>query len=290
MQGTIRLNLPCDAIEEPPDRQTPYTSDSLAGLVERYGDEIAPEWLKRLHLERPRKTIACLSTRTRLVKRLFDIVTALLLAALTSPLMILVAALIKLTSPGPVIYRQIRVGLNMRGTQRDRRQKRGGPPPGTHERRLGRERRRTFNYGRPFVLYKFRTMYVDAEKHGPRLAQENDPRVTPLGRLLRRTRLDELPQLWNVLRGDMSMVGPRPERPEFIARLSTEIPDYLQRLGLKPGLTGLAQIINGYDSNLESIRRKVALDLLYLQNCCLINDLKILLRTVGVVITGKGAV
>ena len=132
-------------------------------------------------------------------------------------------------------------------------------------------------------------MTVDAEKNGAQLAVKNDPRVTPIGRFLRKTRLDELPQLWNVIRGEMSLVGPRPERPEFMGELSSEIPDYLQRLGLKPGLTGVAQIVNGYDSDIESVRRKVAFDLLYLQNCCPSNDFKILLRTVRVVLTGSGA-
>jgi len=132
-------------------------------------------------------------------------------------------------------------------------------------------------------------MYLDAEKDGARFAQKDDPRVTPVGRFLRRTRLDELPQLWNVLRGDMSLVGPRPERPEFMEVLCKEIPRYNERLGLKPGITGLAQILNGYDNSLESFHKKVALDLLYLQNCCLRNDVKIIFRTLGVMISGKGA-
>ena len=145
------------------------------------------------------------------------------------------------------------------------------------------------NFGCPFTIYKFRTMRTDAEKNGAKFATQGDARVTPIGRFLRRTRIDELPQLWNVLRGDMSLVGPRPERPEFMKELSTHIPGYVDRLGLKPGLTGIAQVVNGYDNELEGFRRKVAYDLLYLQNCCLVNDLKILARTFRVVITGEGA-
>ena len=132
-------------------------------------------------------------------------------------------------------------------------------------------------------------MRNDAEKDGAQFAQKNDARVTSLGKFMRRTRVDELPQLLNILRGDMSLVGPRPERPVFVDQLSKEIPNYLNRLGLRPGLSGIAQIENGYDNDTESFRRKVAYDLLYLQNCCIRNDLKILFRTIYVVFTGKGA-
>lgn len=131
-------------------------------------------------------------------------------------------------------------------------------------------------------------MRIDAGKNGAQFSTKRDPRVTSIGRFLRKTRLDELPQLWNVLRGEMSLVGPRPERPDFIEPLSEEVPNYLLRLGIKPGLTGLAQVLNGYDNDIAGFRRKVALDLLYLQNCCVANDLKISFRTVGVVLTGKG--
>ncbi|MCG6157123.1 sugar transferase [Rubinisphaera sp. ICM_H10] len=204
--------------------------------------------------------------------------------------MLLTAIAVKLTSPGPAIFRQKRVGLNLRKNRPDRRQLELGPPSELGERRTSDSDRRTkAKYGREFTLYKFRTMRTDAEKHGAQFAQKNDPRVTSLGRFMRKTRLDELPQLLNVIRGEMSMVGPRPERPEFIAGLSEEIPNYVQRLGLKPGLTGLAQIENGYDNNTESFRRKVVYDLLYLQNCCFWNDIKILFRTIRVVMTGSGA-
>ncbi len=217
---------------------------------------------------------------------------SLLIVAL-SPVMLLVALLVRCTSRGPVIFRQVRVGLNLRVKRNDRRDplnREGLPPPGVPEhRRANTDRRAESSFGKLFVLYKFRTMQVDAESPGACFAVAGDPRITRVGRFLRRTRLDELPQLWNVLRGEMSLVGPRPERPEFIKELSAEIPGYLHRLRLRPGLTGLAQVINGYDNNLESFRKKVALDLLYLQNCSILNDLKILLRTIGVILTGRGA-
>ena len=205
--------------------------------------------------------------------------------------MIVAAVLVKLTSPGPIIYSQTRVGLNLRlKSNKDRRQSDASAPQGVEDRRgKGRDRREESNYGQPFTMYKFRTMRNDAESKGAQFAQKSDPRVTAIGRFLRRTRIDELPQLWNVLKGDMSMVGPRPERPHFMETLSSNIPNYVARLGLKPGITGMAQVVNGYDNELEGFRRKVGYDLLYLQNCCLLNDLKILFRTVRVVITGEGA-
>lgn len=249
---------------------------------------LQPAWLSRLKLEHPRRNVRSLSRGTRIAKRAMDIVGAVGLLLLLWPVMVLVAVAIKLTSPGPIIYSQVRVGLNLR-ERRDRRQRDLGPPDGAERRQAGRDRRRCASFGKPFVLYKFRTMRVDAEAHGAQWAVKGDPRVTPLGRFLRRTRLDELPQLWNVLRGEMSLVGPRPERPEFCEQLAQHIPNYLNRLGLKPGLTGLAQILNGYDTDLHSVRRKVYYDLLYLQNCCVWNDLKILFRTIGVVLRGSGA-
>jgi len=247
-------------------------------------------WITQLDLDRPRRNVQCLSSITRVFKRIVDVVGAALLLAVLWPVMILTALLVKLTSPGPVIFKQTRVGLNVRQPRRDRRNVAKGPPRDVGERRFRRlDRRGKASYGRHFVLYKFRTMRYDAEKNGAQFAVQGDTRVTPIGRFLRKTRLDELPQLWNVLRGEMSLVGPRPERPEFIEQLTEEIPEYLDRLGLKPGLTGVAQIVNGYDNNIESFRRKVAFDLLYLQNCCFWNDIKILFRTIRVVLSGSGA-
>lgn len=267
----------------------------LTDLVEEYAgarELPPPDWLRHLQLERPRKSVRCLGERTRLIKRVMDIAVSFAMLVFLAPVLAAVALLVWLTSPGPVIFRQVRTGLNLRETRRDRRESKSPAASAATDadrRAHDSNRRNAHAYGKPFVLYKFRTMRTDAEKNGAQFAVKGDSRVTPIGKFLRRSRLDELPQLWNVLRGEMTLVGPRPERPEFIEKLSDEIPDYLQRLGLKPGLTGLAQIINGYDNDIESFRRKVALDLLYLQNCCLGNDLKILVRTVSVVLTGKGA-
>lgn len=268
----------------------------LADIASYAAEESIPDvrWLTPLELDEPRCNLHSLDAGTRFAKRLTDVVGSVLLLAVLWPVMLLVALLVRLTSPGPVIFKQVRVGVNLRrrGDRRGRREQCNESDESLsqeNQRRARSDRRTEFAYGRHFTLYKFRTMRNDAEKNGAQFAVKGDARVTPLGRFLRKTRLDELPQLWNVLKGEMSLVGPRPERPEFISDLSEQIPDYLQRLGLKPGLTGVAQIVNGYDNNIESFRRKVAFDVLYLQNCCWWNDLKILLRTIRVVLSGSGA-
>lgn len=276
---------------EPPSQST---SDEFSDLYDYYvADESlpSPEWLTQLHLTRPRRNIHCLSESTRRCKRILDIIAASTLLILLAPVMLLVILAVRLTSRGPVIFRQTRVGLNLRQKRSDRRSVDNGEPRIASDERRNPEnsRRRDSGYGKPFTLYKFRTMKIDAERNGPQFAVQGDPRVTSVGWFLRKTRLDELPQLWNVLKGEMSFVGPRPERPEFIEGLTSEIPNYINRLGLKPGLTGLAQIINGYDNDIESFKRKVNFDLLYLQNCCVWNDLKIMFRTIKVVLTGSGA-
>lgn len=282
MSAPVLLEQPTTA----PDRV-----GGLSDIVHGYAEELPRTgWLTKLKLTRPRRNLTCLPLATRVFKRVIDIAVAAVLLVLTAPVMLAAAVLVKLTSPGPVIYSQTRVGLNLRKKPRHDRRQETMLPDGVEERRDGRgDRREDNNYGRPFVMYKFRTMRTDAEATGAQFAQKSDPRVTPIGRFLRRTRIDELPQLWNVLCGDMSMVGPRPERPQFMEELSSEIPNYVDRLGLKPGLTGMAQVVNGYDNEIEGFRRKVAYDLLYLQNCCVANDLKILFRTVRVVLTGEGA-
>ena len=231
-----------------------------------------------------------LAGRPPRLKRAMDTVGAIILLVLTAPILLIAVVLVRLTSSGAVIFKQTRTGLNLRKLSVEpRRDARGSIPCGAERRAPGVRDRRGFRfYGKPFVLYKLRTMCLEAEKNGPRLATVGDPRVTAVGRFLRRTRVDELPQLWNVLRGDMSLVGPRPERPELIKELSEVIPSYLGRLDSKPGLTGLAQVKNGYDTSLDSFRRKVILDIHYLRNWSIWVDVKILWSTVYVVISGKG--
>lgn len=274
------------------EEKTPQAREqNLSDIVRAYSTPLPrTEWLKRLNLVAPREKLTCLPLSTRVAKRTVDIVGALILLFLCIPIMLVSALLVLVTSPGGLIYRQIRVGLNLRGDVKpDRRQVLDSIPVAEDRRSSANDRRAVSNYGRPFTIYKFRTMRSDAEKGGAQFAQKSDPRVTTVGKFLRRTRIDELPQLWNILKGDMSLVGPRPERPQFMEQFSKSIPNYVDRLGLKPGLTGIAQVVNGYDNDLEGFKRKVAYDLLYLQNCCLLNDLKILVRTVRVVLTGEGA-
>jgi len=220
----------------------------------------------------------------RTVKRTLDIIGASVGLLLAAPLILIAAIAVKLDSPGPVFYTQVRVGVNRR-----KRNRRYSQHVGVGERR-GRERRRTDYLGMPFKMIKFRTMIQDAEKKsGPVWATQNDPRITRLGLFLRKTRIDEIPQFLSILKGDMSLVGPRPERPTFVRDLCTKVDDYHHRLDVKPGLTGLAQVENGYDSSLASVAEKVKFDLRYIRGWSLWSDVRILLKTVVVVVTGKGA-
>ncbi len=297
MTATRVFSLPPNDSQDPVQQfvsQDEIQRGGLSDIVESYGNsnEI-PEtpWLIQLNLEKSRRSTRCLGERTRLIKRMSDIVISFSMLILLLPVMLLTAILVKLTSPGEAIFKQVRVGLDQRNRYKDRRKNDStvpGPPDKKERRHPKSGRREELGYGKPFTLYKFRTMRQDAEKNGAQFAQKNDARLTAIGGFLRKTRLDEFPQLWNVLKGEMSMVGPRPERPIFIEELSEKIPNYLERLGLKPGLTGVAQVVNGYDNDTEGFRRKVAFDLLYLQNCCFLNDCKILFRTIWVVIARKG--
>lgn len=267
--------------------RTPKSHDTLlAELVATYDrPEDAPSiaWLTRLDVPTPRVDERSLPLSTRIWRRTLDLFVAVTLLILLAPLMLVVAILVKCTSRGPIVYRQERVGRNLRRDDRRSREE----PVANDRRSAGR--RREARFGQRIVVNKFRTMRVDAERDGARFAEKGDSRVTWLGRFLRRSRIDELPQLWNVLKGEMSIIGPRPERPEFVEQLAEQIPDYPGRLRMKPGLTGVAQIVNGYDNDLDGFRRRVLLDLISLQNGCAWNDVKILLRTVRVVVTGEGA-
>ncbi len=218
------------------------------------------------------------------LKRSIDLLGVGLGLLILSPLLAVIALAIKLDSEGPVFFTQMRIGLNRR-----RSCSRDSAAELISDRRR-RDRRRNDLYGKPFMVYKFRSMVNNAEKKsGPIWATENDPRITRVGGFLRKTRLDEVPQLFNVLRGEMSLVGPRPERPVFVASLSRDIADYQKRLSVKPGITGLAQVITGYDTSISSVRAKVRQDLSYIDNWTVVQDLKIMMKTVIVVITGKGA-
>lgn len=217
-------------------------------------------------------------------KRLLDILGAALLLVLFAPLGLLIAVAIKLDSPGPVIYRQERVGLNRR---RQTRRRRSAP---VAQNIRSEERRVVAAEGKPFQIYKFRTMGAHAEREaGPVWALKDDPRITRAGRVLRAARLDEFPQLWNVLRGEMSLVGPRPERPFFVHRFAKHIPRYPARLYTHPGITGLAQVEHRYDACEEDVRIKLGYDLRYIERYSLLTDLHILAKTVVVMITRKGA-
>ena len=205
--------------------------------------------------------------------RLLNLVLALAALIVLSPLMLIIALLVRLTSRGPVLYTQTRVGL-------DRRLPLDASMNHRREQNLG---------GQPFTIYKFRTMRVDAEHgSGAVWAQQQDPRVTAVGGLLRQYRLDELPQLLNVLRGEMNIVGPRPERPTIFAELREHIAEYPLRQRAKPGITGLAQINHHYDRSLDDVRTKVHYDLEYIRRQSVAEDLRIMFKTVPVVLLRRG--
>ena len=217
-------------------------------------------------------------------KRVFDIVGAAAGLSLTLPIFMIVPLLIKLDSPGPVFYLQDRVGLDRR-----RHRRRILTVVQTSDRR-DNDRRVSDQRGQIFKLIKFRSMVQNAEKNcGPIWAAQNDPRVTRLGRFLRLSRIDEVPQLINVLLGQMSLVGPRPERPHFVSKFCSTIDYYTRRHYVKPGITGLAQVEHGYDSDENEVYRKVEYDLHYISRWTPLLDFRILLQTVKVVVSGRGA-
>ena len=188
------------------------------------------------------------------VKRLMDILLSLLALVLLSPVFLVTAIIVKCTSPGPIFYAQERIGYR----------------------------------GKPFKMHKFRSMYVDAEESGPALSKDDDPRITPFGRFMRKVRLDEIPQFYNVLRGTMSLVGPRPERQFYIDQIVKRAPEYLLLQRVKPGITSWGQVKYGYASSVDQMVERLRYDLLYLDNMSLTTDLKILLYTVIIIFQGRG--
>jgi len=189
------------------------------------------------------------------LKRSFDIIISLIILTITFPVCLITAIAIKIDSKGPVFFKQERCGLN----------------------------------GNTFTMIKFRSMFRDAEKmSGPVWSQKDDPRITEVGKFIRRARIDEIPQMYNVLKGEMSFVGPRPERPFFVEKLAQEIPYYKRRLKVRPGITGWAQVKHKYDESLEDVKVKLKYDLFYIENISLRMDFKIILRTIYVVLFGKG--
>jgi lipopolysaccharide/colanic/teichoic acid biosynthesis glycosyltransferase len=207
------------------------------------------------------------------VNRTLNFLLALLGLVALLPVLLLIGLMVRLTSRGPVLYTQTRVGLDRREPLDDN----------------GNHRRECDLGGEPFTIYKFRTMRVDAEQgSGAVWAQQRDPRVTAVGGLLRQYRLDELPQLLNVLKGEMNIVGPRPERPTIFAELREHIAEYPLRQRAKPGITGLAQINHHYDRSLEDVRTKVHYDLEYIRRQSVTEDLRIMLKTLPVILLRRG--
>jgi lipopolysaccharide/colanic/teichoic acid biosynthesis glycosyltransferase len=225
----------------------------------------APEAVEQVEQVLPRE-------RSEVLSRTLNVVIAMVGLICAAPVILLIALAVKLTSRGPVLYSQSRIGMDRRF-------------------RFGRsDDRRVYDLGgRPFMMYKFRTMHVNAEADGRAVwAKKADPRVTLVGRVLRRTRLDELPQLYNVLRGDMNIVGPRPERPTIFADLRDNIPEYPMRQRVKPGITGWAQINQCYDVSMDCVREKVRYDLEYMRRQGILEDLRIMTMTVPVMLFRKG--
>jgi len=251
------VNGNCD-----PDRLSPFLKLKLRGgavftpeavMEHLFGqvpvDLLSPSFfLDRTGFDQARRRLP------RVIKRTMDIMLAILVLTPSLPVMAVTWLLIRLESPGPGFFRQTRTGVN----------------------------------GKPFTIIKFRSMRNDAEKHGAQWARTNDPRITRIGRIIRKLRIDELPQLFNVLKGEMSFVGPRPERPEFDEELKQQLPFYMFRYLVKPGLTGWAQVNYGYGASVDDAREKLQYDLFYVKHYSLLMDLDILIRTVRTVFLAKG--
>ena len=251
------------------------TLTTAAVGVDSYVGRYTPTSLTRIRRMpiRPPAVVYVPRSRVEWANRVINIALACAALVVLSPVLLVVALLVWATSPGPILYTQQRVGVNRRRRPTQALYDRRGADAG----------------GIVFTIYKFRTMRQDAEQScGAVWATHNDPRVTAIGRFLRQYRLDELPQLINVILGDMNIVGPRPERPTIFAELRTRIADYSVRQRTRPGITGLAQVSNSYDASLDDVRAKVRYDLEYLERQSLLEDVRIMLRTVPVMLFRRG--
>ena len=265
------MSAPSQPVRSSPERLLPHSGRASG---RRFGTlaEVQPASVVVEPLEAEIAVPA--GDRSERLNRLVNVLLAGLLMLALWPVFLVVALAVKLTSPGPVFYTQTRVGL-------DRRRRRPGS--------MAYDRRVRNLGGSVFRIYKFRSMRADAERGtGAVWAQRSDPRVTPLGRFLRKTRLDELPQLINVLLGDMNIVGPRPERPSIVHRLREDIDEYLLRHRTRPGITGWAQINQSYDTTLDDVRSKVRYDIEYLRRQGMAMDMRIMLMTIPVVLFRRG--
>ncbi len=231
-------------------------TNTIEMIEEEIGSEVhvigrRTEVVKKVNTVSVRKTS---NTKPYFIaKRMMDMVGSIVAFVVLSPFFLFASLFIKIFSQGPVFFRQTRVG----------------------------------QYGKLFEIYKFRTMKVDAEKYsGPVWAAKNDNRLIPGGNFLRKSKIDEIPQFINVLKGEMSIIGPRPERPFFVERLRHQIPEYEKRLNIKPGITGLAQVLHRADETIKDVRKKIKYDILYIKKMCLWTDVRILAKTVRVVLTG----
>jgi lipopolysaccharide/colanic/teichoic acid biosynthesis glycosyltransferase len=264
--------IPGLSVVKATSRTRPETSEAqLSGVAL---ETVRPIPVVREPEVRKQSTARTLPTRTRSEKldRAVNISLASIGLVLAAPLMLVFAVLVKLTSPGPIFYAQARVGLDRRRTGAS----------GVYDRRtrdLG---------GRPFMILKFRTMRTGAEKNGAVWAARRDARVTSVGRVMRKYRIDEIPQLVNVIRGEMNIVGPRPERPSIFSRLCDDIAEYPLRQRARPGITGWAQVNQAYDTSIDDVRTKVRYDLEYIERQGVGEDLMIMARTVPVMIFRKG--